>query len=320
MGAALAAGLGVALGGAAAAQDFPQRDAKLVVTTAAGGAADRVARMVASGLEAKWRRAVVVENRVGASGIIGVDHVAKSPADGHTMLFASGTFIQVPAALPSAPYQPLREFAAVSQICTLGIVFVVNAASPTRTLQDFLKPGQAPGAKPLSYASIGIGSSGHLYGEILSRDTKTAMVNVPFPGEAPGLTAVAGGHVDANFASIASSMPMIKGDKIRPLAVVGRERSALLPDVPTMTELGVPRLDLVTWYGILVPAGTAKAIVDRISADIAAVAQEPTFAKAMADMGFEAKGTTAEEYAAVIRRDYESLKALIEETGVRPQQ
>jgi tripartite-type tricarboxylate transporter receptor subunit TctC len=317
MGAALVAALLLTMS-SSLAQSFPERDARIVVTTSPGGAADRIARLISSGLQSKWHKTVTVENRTGASGVIGAELVMKGPADGHTMLFASGTFIQTPAVLPDTPYEPLREFMAVSQICTVGIVFVVAADSPYDTLEKYLAAGRGEGLQPLSYATIGVGSSGHLYGEILSRDTNTRMLNVPFPGEAPGLTAVAGGHVTSTFASISSSLPLIKAGKLRALAVVGNERSALLPQTPTFAELGVPRLNLTVWYGILVRAGTPLPIVERISADVAAVVKTPEFSDSVTQLGFDPKGTTPAEFTDQVARDYTSLKGLIKETGVKP--
>jgi tripartite-type tricarboxylate transporter receptor subunit TctC len=298
-------------------QDYPSRPLRFIVTVSAGGGADAAARLIGTKLNAMWNQPVVVENRLGATGMIGAEIVAKSPADGYTALFASTSFVQAPALFPNAPYDIARDFAPVSQVTRLAVALVVAANSPFHSLDDYLAAARNPG-QSVNYGSIGIGSSMHVYGETLARDARAALVHVPYKGEAPTLTDVVGGHLDSSFVSVASSAPLIASGKLRALAVIGRERSPVLPNVPTMVELGFPRLDLLGWYGVLLPAGTPKPIVDKLSADIRAAAKQPEFTTAMRDGGNTAVGSTPDEFAATLSGDFKKWTELVREANIKP--
>ena len=304
------------VGGASGVVAFPTKPFNLVVTVSAGGAADRVARLLASQLTAKWGQQVVVENRLGASGMIGAEYVARSQPDGYRALFASGTFVQAPALFPNAPYDPERDFAPVCQLCTLGVVLVVNATSNLRSVDDYIATARRSG---LTYGSIGIGSSLHLYGEILSRDAKAELRHVPYKGEAPVLTDIVGGHIDSAFVSIASADPLIRSGKLRPLAVIGLERSPILSDVPTFPERGYGRLDLLGWYGVLLPKAVSSDIVAKLSDDLVSTVKEPGMSKQITEMGFTPKATTPDQYAETVRVDFDKWKKIIQEVGVKPE-
>lgn len=301
----------------AAAQDFPSRPFKLIVTVSAGGGADTVARLIGSRLNTMWNQPVVVENRLGATGMIGAEAVAKSPADGYTALFASTSFIQAPALFPDAPYNIERDFAPVSQAVGLAVVLVVGAESPYRTLQDYLAAARG-GSKPVNYGSIGIGSSMHIYGETLAKDSGAKLVHVPYRGEAPAITDTVAGHLDSAFISVASGAPLIKSGKLRPLAVIGRTRTPVLPDVPSFVELGFPRLDLLGWYGILVPAATPRPVVAKLSTDIAEVMRRPDVVSTIRDGGNEPVGGTPEQFGELLQRDFAKWKQLVQEAGIKP--
>lgn len=305
------------LAGRALAQDLPARPFRFVVTVSAGGGADSVARLLATKLAAIWNQPVVVENRLGATGMIGAEAVAKSPADGATALFASTSFIQAPALFPNALYDIERDFAPVSQVVGLAVVLVVGADSPYRTLQDYLAAARQDG-KSINYGSIGIGSSMHIYGETLAKDGKAHLVHVPYRGEAPSITDTVAGHLDSSFISVASGAPLIASGKLRPLAVIGKTRSPVLPDVPCFVELGFPRLDLLGWYGLLVPATVPKPIIARMSADIAAVVRQPDFAATIRDGGNVPVGSTPEEFGALVHGDFAKWKQLVQEAGIKP--
>ena len=305
------------LAGPALAQDLPARPFRFIVTVSAGGGADSVARLLATKLAAIWNQPVVVENRLGATGMIGAEAVAKSPADGTTALFASTSFIQAPALFPNALYDIERDFAPVSQVVGLAVVLVVGADSPYRTLQDYLVAARQDG-KSINYGSIGIGSSMHIYGETLAKDGKAHLVHVPYRGEAPSITDTVAGHLDSSFISLASGAPLIASGKLRPLAVIGKTRSPVLPDVPCFVELGFPRLDLLGWYGLLVPATVPKPIIARLSADIAAVVRQPDVAATIRDGGNVPVGSTPEEFSALLHGDFAKWKQLVQEAGIKP--
>jgi len=259
---------------------------------------------------------VVVENRLGATGMIGAELVAKSPADGTTALFASTSFIQAPALFPNAPYS-LDDFAAVSQVVGLAVVLVVGAESPYHTLQEYLAAARE-GGKSINYGSIGIGSSMHIYGETLAKDAGARLVHVPYRGEAPSITDTVAGHLDSSFISVASGAPLIKTGKLRPLAVIGRTRTPVLPGVPCFVELGFPRLDLLGWYGVLVPAATPKPIVTKLSADIGAVMRQPDVVATIKGGGNEPIGSSPEEFTQLLRGDFAKWKQLVRDAGIKP--
>lgn len=304
---------------AVAEPTYPSRRVNLVVANAAGGAADRVARIVANRLKEMWNQPVVVDNRTGASGMIGAEYVARSAPDGYTLLYASGTFVQAPALFPNAAYQPLQDFSAVSLVCTLGIVFVVSAASDISSVQDLVSKARRRGDKPVSYGSVGSGSSLHLYGEILSRDANANLLHVPYKGEAQVLTDIVGGHIDSAFVSMSSGLGLVQSGKVRALAVVGQARSPILPDVPTFPELGFPRLDLVGWHGLVVPKKTPSEISAKLALDIASVVQDREVAGQISAMGFTPKATSSEEYERILQDDFKKWKKIVDETGVKPE-
>ena len=281
--------------GPASAQDFPVRPFKFIVTVSAGGGADSVARLLGTKLTALWNQPVVVENRLGATGMIGAEAVAKSPADGYTALFASTSFIQAPALFPNALYNIEQDFAPVSQVVGLAVVLVVGANSPYQTLADYLAAAKG-GSKSINYGSIGIGSSMHIYGETLAKDAQARLVHVPYRGEAPSITDTVAGHLDSAFISVASGAPLIASGKLRPLAVIGKTRTPVLPNVPCFVELGFPRLDLLGWYGVVVPAATPKPIITKLSADIAAVVKQPDVVAIIRDGGNVPVGSTPEAF------------------------
>ena len=304
------------VGSASGADAFPARPFTFVVTVSAGGAADRVARMLGAQLTTKWGQQVIVENRLGATGMIGAEYVARSQPDGYRALFASSTFVQAPALFPNAPYEPLRDFAPVCQLCSPGVVLVVNSALNFRSLEEYIAAARR---SELTYGSFGVGSSVHLYGEMLGRDANARLRHVPYKGEAPVLTDIVGGHIDSAFVSIASALPLIRDGKLRPLGVVGVERSPVLPDVPTFPELGYRRLDLRGWYGVLLPKGVPNEIVVKLATDILSVMKDPTISKEITDMGFGLTLSMPDQYAETIGKDFDTWKKIMQEFGVKPE-
>jgi tripartite-type tricarboxylate transporter receptor subunit TctC len=296
--------------------DYPAKPIKIILPVAVGGASDRVIRMVGRRLTDRWNQPFVIEAKPGATGTLGAEAVAKSPPDGYTALFASTTFIQAPALFPKVPYDYVHDFAPVSLTTGVTVVLVVSGESPIHSLKDYLAAAQDP-AKPINYGSVGLGSSLHIYGETLARDSKAALVHVPYRGEQAVMTDIIGGHLHSSFLSITSTAELIKAGKLRPIAVVGATRSKLLPDVPTFVELGYPRLDLLGWFAMLMPAATPKAVVAKMSGGIRDALKEPDISKEVIDMGLEPVGSSPEEFAQVIQRDFLRWQQLIKESGVK---
>lgn len=300
----------------AQAQDYPSKPIKIILPVAVGGASDRVIRMIGKRLTEQWNQPFVVEAKPGATGTLGAEAVAKSPADGYTALFASTTFIQAPALFPKVPYDYIKDFAPVSLTTGVTVVLVVSGESRINSLKDYLAAGTA--AKPINYGSVGLGSSLHMYGETLARDSKAAMVHVPYRGEQAVMGDIVGGHLDSSFLSITSTIELIKGGKLKPIAVVGSTRSPLLPNTPTFAESGYPRLDLLGWFGMLMPGETPKPVVAKMSKGIHDALFEPAIRDTVIEMGLVPVGSTPEQYSETIARDFPRWQQLIKEIGVSP--
>jgi tripartite-type tricarboxylate transporter receptor subunit TctC len=298
---------------------YPSKPIKIILPVAAGGASDRVLRMVGEHLADRWHQPFVVEAKPGATGTIGGEVVAKSPPDGYTALFASTTFIQAPALFQKMPYDYAHDFAPVSLTTGVTVVLVVSGESSVHTLKDYLALAKDT-SKALTYGSVGLGSSLHVYGETLARDAKVPMVHVPYRGEQAVMTDIVGGHLVSSFLSITSTIGLIRSGKLRPIAVVGKNRSKLLPDVPTFAELGYQRLDLLGWFGMLMPGGTPKPIVAKMSSGIHDAVFQPEINKTIVNMGLEPIASTPEEYAQTIATDFPRWKQLLSEIGVKPPQ
>src|SRR6185437_10057035 len=247
---------------AARGDTFPSRPIRIVVPFAAGGATDLIARVVGQKLTESLGQAVVVENRPGASGMIGADLVAKAPPDGYTLLMASTAEIAInPSLYSKMSYDPQKDLAPITLAGVTPLILVVNPASPLHSVADIVKEAKAhPGT--ISFASAGNGSVQHLSGELVKVLTSTDMVHVPYKGAAPALTDVLSGQVTMFFSGMPPAMPHVKSGKLRALAVTTPKRSPAAPDVPTMAEAGVQGFDISNWFGLLAPAGTPPGILD----------------------------------------------------------
>ena len=302
-----------------AAQAWPTKPVKIVMPSLTAGSPDRVTRMVADKLSQRWGQPVVVENRPGATTVIGTEYVARQPADGYTLLSTFTSFVQAPALMARVPWDPDRDFVPVVQLIRSEVVLLVRADSPWKTLGEFIaaaKVARAAGA-PLNYASFGNASSFHIYGEALKRGAGIDLTHVPYKGEAASITDLIGGQVTSSFNSIGTAMPHLKSGRVRPLALVGSVRSRVLPEVPTFGEAGVPKLDTSGWFGMLAPAGTPRAIVDKIAADTALVLAMPEIADSLRSQGLEPTGLGPEAFTRFIREDLVRWKALAQELGIR---
>ncbi|MGH8789005.1 MAG: Bug family tripartite tricarboxylate transporter substrate binding protein [Cupriavidus necator] len=317
LGAGLLAVAGVLGAGAAFAQgQFPSKTVRLVVPYPAGGATDVLARAIADGLGKAWSRPVVVENRPGASSMIGSEAVARAEPDGHTALLTITTLVQAPSLYAKPPVDPVKDFAAVSELGTTNLVFAVHNSVPATTLKEFIELVRAK-PRQFSYGSYGTGSSGHLYGEIFKESAKLDMVHVSYKGEAPELNDLLGGQVPAAIISVMGAKPHNASGRLRALAVTGGGRSPQLPDVPTFREAGVAGMDGLGWFGLFLPAATPRAIVDKYSADVNRVLAQPDIRKRMNDMGIVLTGSTPDAFAQTVQADYARWGKVIRTNNIR---
>jgi tripartite-type tricarboxylate transporter receptor subunit TctC len=289
----------------AGAQDYPNRPIRLVVPQPAGGPTDIVARIVAQKLSERLGQQVIVDNKPGAGSNIGTDLVAKAPKDGYTLVVATVQHIVNPYLFASLPFDPVKDFTPVMLMTKAHIVLVVNPDTPAKDLRELLALAKAkPGA--LSWASAGNGSTSHLAVELLKVNAGIDVVHVPYKGTQPALTDVLGGRVPVMFDGVITSLPHIKSGKLRPIAVASLTRSPLLPDVPTMTEAGLPGFEAVGLAAILAPAGTPPEIVNKLNREIGAILRTPEVRDQFVAMGLDVVADTPAQFAAYL--DSESKK------------
>lgn len=307
--------LSAALAAPALAADYPARPVKVVVPYPPGGATDILARMVGTKLQETWQHNVIVENRPGASGVIGTEAVAKAPADGYTVLLAITAHIQNPA-LMKLPYDPYKDFTPVSQLSTSTSMLAVPASLPAKTVAEFValirsQPGRH------SYGSYGNGSSAHIQGANLAQQAGADLVHVPYKGAAPLITDLLGGQLSSAFLDVGSAAKHISSGGFRVLAVTGTERLKIVPDAPTFAELGYRNFEPKGWFGFFVPAGTPAPVVAKLSADIRKATRSPDVVKRIEDLGQTPGGSTPEQFAAVMQNDGPLYAKMIRELNIR---
>jgi tripartite-type tricarboxylate transporter receptor subunit TctC len=300
------------------ADDYPSKPIKIILPVGAGGSSDQTIRIIGRALSDRWNQPLVIEARPGATGMIGAEAVAKSPPDGYTGLFASTTFVQAPALFPNIPYDFAKDFSPVSLTVGVTTALVVSVDSPIKSLTDYLAAAQDR-AKPLTYGSVGLGSSPHIYGATLAKDANAAMVHVTYRSEPAIVTDIIGGHLDSCFLSIGTAAQLAKGGKLRALAVTGPSRSQLLPEISTFVELGYRRLDVSGWYGLLMPAGTPRSIVNKVAAGISEAMRMPEVRKSILDIGLEPLDSTPDSFTKFVLESHVKWRDLIKDNGISPQ-
>lgn len=282
------------------AQDYPSRPIQFIVPYTPATTGDMLARLLAPKISQRWNVPVVVDNKAGASGIIGTEAVAKAAPDGYTFLFTATTYGTLAAVNPRLPYDPIKSFEPVALLGTSAMTLVVNNGFPANNVREFVEQlKKQHGA--VNYSSPGAGGSQHLAMELFKQETGTEMLHVPYKGSAGALNDVVAGHVQASVVSLQSATVLAQGGKLRMLANMGRERAPTFPQVPTLLELGYPNLVVETWYGVLAPAGTPRAIVARMNAEINQLLTLPEVKEAMAKQGLDPAGGTPERLDALLR-------------------
>ena len=302
---------------AALAQPYPNKPLRIIVPFAPGGATDLIARAVGQKLTDSLGQPVVVENRTGASGMIGADLVAKAPPDGYTLLMASTAEIAInPSLYPKMAYDPAKDLAPVTLAGITPLILVVNPNSPARSVQDLVAQAKSkPGS--VAFASAGNGSVQHLSGELLKTITKAEMTHIPYKGAAPALVDVLGGQVTMFFSGMPPAMPHVKSGKLRAIAVTTPKRSPAAPDVPTMTEAGIQGFDISNWFGVFAPAGTPEEILNKLNAEIVKALNLPDVKERLASQGAEVVGNSRAEFQKFIAAEMAKYSKLIKESGAK---
>jgi len=299
------------------AQDYPSRPIRIIVPSTAGGSVDTLARTVGSNLSQRWGQQVVVDNRSGAGGVIGGEITAKAPPDGYTLIMATIAAMATNVSLAKKlPYDPVRDFAPITLVASQQIVLLVNPNVAARTTQELIqlakaKPGQ------LTFASAGNGSGGHLSGELLKILAGIDLTHVPYKGIAPAIVDVISGQVTMTFASIISGTPHVKTGRLRALAVTGARRSPALPELPTMMEAGVRGYESSTWYGLLAPKATSRAIVTKLNHEVVAIINLPEVKANLLAEGAEPVGNTPEQFGDFIKAEIAKWGKVIRTAGLR---
>jgi tripartite-type tricarboxylate transporter receptor subunit TctC len=306
-----------ALAGAASAQ-YPSHPVRFIVPSAAGGGTDIIARAISIRLAENLGQQFVVDNRPGAGQMIGIELAAKSPADGYTILMAASTLAINPVMYKKVPYDPVRDFAPITQAATLPNVIVVHPSLQVNSLKELIdyakkNPGQ------LNFASAGIGTSPQMSIELLKSMAGIDMVHIPYKGTAPGVVDLLAGQVLVMAPNVLTALPHIKSGKLRALAVTSTHRSVALPDVPTVAEAGLPGYDSTQWYGVLAPAGTPREIVARLHDGIVRALRDDEVGKRLAADGAEPVGNNPEEFAAFIRSESEKWAKVAQAAGIKPE-
>jgi len=311
--------LGLATAGGAAAQAFPSKSVRIIVAFPAGGGTDISARVLAQKLTEKWGQQVIVDNRAGASGIIGTELAARAAPDGYTMFMGTLGNLSVNKHLfPKMAVDPVKDFQALTQVVAVNFVMISHPSLPARNVKEVIalaraKPGQ------LAYGSSGAGGAPHLAGELFKMLAKVDIVHVPYKGSAPSMQDLIGGQIMLGFDSVLQNLPFIRSGQLRAIAVLGKERSTVLPDTPTAQESGLPDYELTNWFGLVLPGGTPQDIVRKIYADIGGVIKLPDVQEKFAGMGASAVGSTPEQFAAFMRSESDKWGQVIKVANIRAQ-
>lgn len=297
------------------AQVWPVKPVRLVIPFAPGGGADITGRLLAQELSESLKQPVIVENRTGAGGTIAPDHVAKSPADGYSVVLAHVGGISIaPSLYKKLPYDPERDLAPVTLVVNALSVLVVNLALPVTSVGELIGYARTSPDK-LSYGSAGTGTDTHLAAELFKSMTGAQMVHVPYKGGAPMLLDLIAGRVQLSFASVATTISAIKSEKLRALGMTGTKRFELLPALPTIGEAGVPGYEINNWYGLFVPAGTPADAIGRLNADTIKALQKPDVRGKLINAGMEPSWNTPDQFAAYIKTENAKWSRIVRDSG-----
>jgi len=300
------------------AQAYPSKPIRYIVPFPAGGGQDLVVRALAPRMSEALGQTVIVDNRPGAATMVGAELAAKSPPDGYTIFNGSNTTLAInPNLYSKVPYDPLKDFAAVTQIASLPNLLVVHPSLPVRTVKELAalarnRPGQ------LNYGSSGTGTPAQLAGVMFGDEAHAKLVHVPYRGSSQALTALISGETQMMFGSMTSTLPFVKSGRLRAIAVTGAKRSLAAPEVPTVAEAAFPGFEAVTWYGLFVPAGTPAAIVSKLNAEVVKILRAPDFRDWLVAQGADPVGSTPDELAAFVKTELVKYAKIVKDSGMRP--
>ena len=313
----LAAGVALLATAPAHSQTWPEKPIRIVVPYAVGGSTEVTARLIGKARATRLGQPVVVENRTGAGGAIGHEVAAKSPADGYTLLFsAAGPLVVTPHTYPKLGYDPVKGFDPVMLVAVQPLLLIANPSLKINTVEDLVREARARQGK-LNYGSFGNGSAAHLAGESFKTHAKVDMTHVPYKGSAPALTALVAGEVDVMFDVFSTAATQVQGGRARAIAITSRERSPIFPNVPTMAEAGYPAFEAGTWFGVLVPAGTPKAVINKLNETLNAVMGEKEVRNVLQSQGAILKGGSPAEFAEFFASEYDKMGKLVKTAGVK---
>jgi tripartite-type tricarboxylate transporter receptor subunit TctC len=299
------------------AAEFPQKPIKIVVPYPPGGSTDVLGRMMGQKLSVRFGQPVVVENRAGASGNLGANFAAKSPADGYTLFLGTSTALAVnPHLYPNLPYDAQKDFAPLILATTLPSLVVANSAVPVKSMKELIEYLKSKNGQ-VNYASSGNGTPAHLGAEVFKKLTGIQMTHVPYKGGAPALTDLVGGQTSLMFAILPESWPLVKDGRLKALAVTTAQRSPLMPELPTVAESGVPGYELVGWYGFLAPTGTPKEIVAKLNKALDEALQEKDVKEKLTTMGFQVEGGAPERLADLMKSESKKWGQVVKEANIK---
>lgn len=298
------------------AQDYPSRTIQFVVPSTAGTTGDQLARLLGPKLSQRWNVPVVVENRVGAGGMIGIEAGAKANPDGYTFLFSATAFSTLPALRPKLPYDPIKSFSSVVLLGSSPLVLVVTNNVPAKTVREFVDyvKKQPPGR--LNYASPGLGSVHHLTMELFKQQTGLFLTHIPYKGTGGALNDLAAGHVEAGVVVLQTALPLLQGGKMRMLAVMGPQRVAQFPHMPTLAQAGVPNVVSEAWFGVTAPTGTPPAVIAKMNSEINSLLALPEVKEAMTKAGVEPIGGKPEKLDAMVRSEIKMWTQVVKKGNI----
>ena len=310
----LAVAVLLAVGGAYG-QDYPTRPIRVIVPSGPGGGLDLIARTIVSRISDSLGKAIVVENKPGGGGDVAAETVAKAKPDGYTLLMASATYV-VRANLYKVPYDPIRDFAPVTQISSAPYALVVHASLPVKSMAEFVAYAKSNPGK-INFGSQGNGSLVHLTGELLKANCGISMIHVPYKGAGAAFTDLLANQIQLGILTLPSALPYTKSEKLRALAVTSEKRVKAAPDLPTTTEAGIKNFVVTQWHGVLAPKETPQSIVERLNREIVKVLQQDDAAKRLEGEGAEVVGSSPQQFETHIKSEYEKWGKLIKQTGIR---
>lgn len=302
--------------GVASAQSYPDRPVKMVLPFPPGGVTDLLARALAERLAPRLGQPVVVENKAGAGTVLASDFVARAPADGYTILLAASSLGTAPLLYEKVAYDAIRSFAPITQVASVVHVLVVNPNLPVNSVAELVAYAKQNPDK-LSYASTGTGTSTHLEGELFKSMVQASMTHIPYRGSGPALTDLVAGRTQVMFDAWGSSGPFVKAGKLRALAVTTSKRSNVLPELQTVSESGLPGYEAMPWLGLVAPAGTPSAVVDRLHKEVNEILKEPDVREKFKGWGLDIIGNTPTEFASFLRRDIDQWTRVIKSANIK---